>query len=96
MTTRLYNILENNNLKSFRDITALTAIQFRKLKGYGGKVGVGTITFNEMKEILAADPELRILYFTVSNNPTAFSYGPDEIREVYRAIEEDGRELAST
>jgi aspartate/methionine/tyrosine aminotransferase len=52
------------------------------------------LTYKQMKEILQADPQLRILYFTVSNNPTAFSYSPEEIREVYRAIEEDGRELA--
>ena len=43
--------------------------------------------------MLAEDPQLRLIYFTVSNNPTAFSYSADEIREVYRAIEEDGREL---
>ena len=37
---------------------------------------------------------MRLLYLTVSNNPTAFSYSPDEIRELYRAIIEDGREIA--
>jgi aspartate/methionine/tyrosine aminotransferase len=47
-----------------------------------------------MKEALEADPELRLLYLTVSNNPTAFSYSAKEIREVYRAIIEDGREFA--
>ena len=52
------------------------------------------LTYSDMKRILAEDPELRLLYFTVSNNPTAFSYSPEDIREVYRAIEEDGRELA--
>jgi aspartate/methionine/tyrosine aminotransferase len=52
------------------------------------------LTYTQLKEMLAADPELRLLYFTVSNNPTAFSYSPDEIREVFRAIEEDGREMA--
>jgi aspartate/methionine/tyrosine aminotransferase len=30
----------------------------------------------------------------VSNNPTAFSYSPQEVEEVYRAIIEDGREFA--
>jgi aspartate/methionine/tyrosine aminotransferase len=52
------------------------------------------LTYADMKRILAEDPQLRILYFTVSNNPTAFSYSPDQIRAVYRAIEEDGREFA--
>src|SRR5437588_12878388 len=47
-----------------------------------------------MKNLLAEDPQLRLLYFTVSNNPTAFSYTPEEIKDVYRAIEEDGREFA--
>ena len=46
------------------------------------------------RQALADDPELRLLYLTVSNNPTAFSYSPDEIRELYRAIIEDGREFA--
>jgi aspartate/methionine/tyrosine aminotransferase len=53
-----------------------------------------TLTYRQVKEALAADPHLRFIYLTVSNNPTAFSYSPDKIREVYRAIEEDGRELA--
>lgn len=53
-----------------------------------------TLTYEQMKRALAEDPELRLLYLTVSNNPTAFSYEPDDIRAVYRAIEEDGREFA--
>ncbi len=52
------------------------------------------LTYEQMKGILAEDPDVRMLYFTVSNNPTAFSYSPEEISEVYRAIIEDGRELA--
>jgi aspartate/methionine/tyrosine aminotransferase len=40
------------------------------------------------------NPDLRMLYFTVSNNPTAFSYNAEEIAGVYRAIVEDGREFA--
>ncbi len=53
-----------------------------------------TLTYEQMKRALAEDPELRLLYLTVSNNPTAFSYEPEDIRAVYRAIEEDGREFA--
>jgi aspartate/methionine/tyrosine aminotransferase len=52
------------------------------------------LDYQEMKQALDNDPELRFLYLTVSNNPTAFSYSPQEIKEVYRAIIEDGREFA--
>jgi aspartate/methionine/tyrosine aminotransferase len=52
------------------------------------------LTYDMLKSALVDDPELRLLYLTVSNNPTAFSYSPDEIRELYRAIIEDGREFA--
>ncbi|MEO6456925.1 MAG: pyridoxal phosphate-dependent aminotransferase [Chloroflexia bacterium] len=52
------------------------------------------LTYEQIKQALIDDPELRLLYFTVSNNPTAFSYSPEEIQEVYRAIREDGREFA--
>jgi len=52
------------------------------------------LTYEQMKAILAEDPQLRVLYLTVSNNPTAFAYSPDEIRDVFRAIDEDGRDLA--
>jgi aspartate/methionine/tyrosine aminotransferase len=52
------------------------------------------LDYQEMKQALDDDPELRFLYLTVSNNPTAFSYSPQEIEEVYRAIIEDGREFA--
>lgn len=51
------------------------------------------LNYDQLKQELAQDPQLRFLYFTVTNNPTAFSYSPQEIRDVYRAIEEDGREL---
>ncbi len=51
------------------------------------------LNYAQMKQALTDSPDLRFLYFTVSNNPTAFSYSYDEIREVYRAIEEDGREF---
>jgi aspartate/methionine/tyrosine aminotransferase len=51
------------------------------------------LTYADMKRMLAQDPQLRLLYLTVSNNPTAFSYSPEEIRDVYRAIAEDGREF---
>jgi aspartate/methionine/tyrosine aminotransferase len=52
------------------------------------------VTPDQLRAMLAEDPQLRLLYFTVSNNPTAFSYTPEEIREIYQVIEEDGREFA--
>ncbi|MEO8285894.1 MAG: pyridoxal phosphate-dependent aminotransferase [Chloroflexota bacterium] len=52
------------------------------------------VTYDSLKAALDADPELRLLYLTVSNNPTAFSYSAEEIEDVYRAIIEDGREFA--
>jgi aspartate aminotransferase len=52
------------------------------------------ISYDLLKRLLAEDPQLRLLYLTVSNNPTAFSYSPDELHDIYRAIEEDGREMA--
>lgn len=52
------------------------------------------LTAAQLKQLLADDPQLRLLYLTVSNNPTAFSYSPDEIAAIYRVIEEGGRELA--
>jgi aspartate/methionine/tyrosine aminotransferase len=52
------------------------------------------LDYQEVKQALDDDPELRFLYLTVSNNPTAFSYSPHEIEEVYQAIIEDGREFA--
>lgn len=52
------------------------------------------LTYSQLKSLLAQDPQLRLLYLTVSNNPTAFSYSAEELAGVYRAIEEDGREMA--
>lgn len=52
------------------------------------------LTYEQLKALLAEDPQLRLLYLTVSNNPTAFSYSAEELADVYRAIEEDGREMA--
>ncbi|HEX8597592.1 MAG TPA: pyridoxal phosphate-dependent aminotransferase [Chloroflexia bacterium] len=52
------------------------------------------LTAPQLKGLLAEHPQLRLLYLTVSNNPTAFSYSPDEIADIYHVIEEDGREMA--
>jgi aspartate/methionine/tyrosine aminotransferase len=52
------------------------------------------LTAGQLKQLLGEHPQLRLLYLTVSNNPTAFSYSPEEIADLYRVIHEDGRELA--
>lgn len=52
------------------------------------------LTGATLAALLRAHPHLRILYLTVSNNPTAFAYSPETLRDVFAAIEADGRELA--
>lgn len=52
------------------------------------------LTAAEMERLLREHPNLRVLYLTVSNNPTAFAYSPDEIRDLLEVIRSDGRELA--
>lgn len=52
------------------------------------------LTYDQLKSLLAEDRQLRLLYLTISNNPTAFSYSPQDLTDLYRAIEEDGREMA--
>jgi aspartate/methionine/tyrosine aminotransferase len=70
------------------EVAGLNLLNFRTFAENNFK-----LTYEQMKRMLSEDEHLRLLYFTVSNNPTAFSYSPEEIREVYRAIEEDGREF---
>lgn len=38
-------------------------------------------------------PDARIMYLTISNNPTAFAYTPDELRALYRMLDERGSDL---
>jgi aspartate/methionine/tyrosine aminotransferase len=52
------------------------------------------LTPETMARLLAEHPNLRVLYLTVSNNPTAFAYSPADLRAVLDVIERDGRELA--
>ncbi|HMA37647.1 MAG TPA: pyridoxal phosphate-dependent aminotransferase [Chloroflexia bacterium] len=52
------------------------------------------LTAETMARLLHAHPNLRVLYLTVSNNPTAFAYPPEELRAVLDTIARDGRELA--
>lgn len=51
------------------------------------------LTGPELSQLLADHPDLRILYLTVSNNPTAFDYEPAELHAIFRAIADAGREV---
>jgi len=46
------------------------------------------ITPAELDELLSSDPHLRLIYFTVTNNPTAFAYSPDELNALHAVLRE--------
>lgn len=46
-----------------------------------------------LREALERAPDLRALYLTVSNNPTAFAYTPDELAALYNALDDSGRDV---
>ncbi len=52
------------------------------------------LTAPALRQLLDDHPNLHMLYLTVSNNPTAFAYSPDELRAVMGALRESGREVA--
>ena len=52
------------------------------------------LTPTTLTRLLADHPNLHVLYLTVSNNPTAFAYSPDEIRALYAVLRDSGREVA--
>ena len=51
------------------------------------------ITPQSLAEALDAAPDARALYITVSNNPTAFAYTPDELGALYDLLDERGSDL---
>ncbi|HAT44487.1 MAG TPA: hypothetical protein DDW33_12050 [Ktedonobacter sp.] len=54
------------------------------------------LTASQLEEILENEPHIRIIYLTVTNNPTTFAYSPDElsaIHEVVSRYQEAGREV---
>ncbi len=51
------------------------------------------LTAPNLQQLLIVHPNLRLLYLTLSNNPTAFSYDADELRALWQVIADDGREL---
>ncbi len=51
------------------------------------------LTAASLQQLLIEHPNLRLIYLTISNNPTAFSYDADELRALWQVIADDGREL---
>lgn len=51
------------------------------------------VTPETLSQALDAAPDARAIYLTISNNPTAFAYTPDEIRALYRMLDERGSDL---
>lgn len=46
-----------------------------------------------LRDALEQAPDLRALYITISNNPTAFAYTPGELVALYETLDEAGRDL---
>lgn len=51
------------------------------------------VTPEALSHALDTAPDAKALYLTISNNPTAFAYTPDEIRALYRMLDERGSDL---
>ena len=51
------------------------------------------LTPQQLRQILANEPDLRALYLTVTNNPTAYSYSPDELATLFGVISAHRPEL---
>jgi aspartate/methionine/tyrosine aminotransferase len=52
------------------------------------------LTGSQLDQILREDPAVRVLYLTISNNPTTFSYTPEELyalHDVLRRYRQQGR-----
>lgn len=44
------------------------------------------VTPEQLRDTLDAAPDIRLFYLTVSNNPTAFAYTPDELRALFAVL----------
>ncbi len=51
------------------------------------------ITPQALAEALDAAPDARALYLTISNNPTAFAYSPDELGALYDLLDARGSDM---
>jgi aspartate/methionine/tyrosine aminotransferase len=52
------------------------------------------ITPEELRTALDSAPDIRLIYLTVSSNPTAFAYTPDELRALFAVVCDSEREIA--
>src|SRR2546423_14210028 len=54
------------------------------------------LTASQLDEALLDNPDIRIIYLTVTNNPTTFAYSPDELNAIHAVLQkyqEAGREV---
>jgi aspartate/methionine/tyrosine aminotransferase len=51
------------------------------------------ITPEELRAALEDAPDIRLFYLTVSSNPTAFAYTPDELRALFAVVRACDREI---
>jgi aspartate/methionine/tyrosine aminotransferase len=51
------------------------------------------ITPEELRAALDDAPDIQLFYLTVSSNPTAFAYTPDELRALFAVVRECEREI---
>lgn len=51
------------------------------------------LTPKQLHQILVAEPDLRTLYLTITNNPTAYSYSPRELTDLFAVISSERPEL---
>ena len=51
------------------------------------------VTPDELRATLAAAPDARVFYLTVSSNPTAFAYTPDELRSLCAVLRESAPDV---
>jgi len=40
----------------------------------------------QLRQTLADNPDLRVLYLTITNNPTAYSYSPSELTQLFQLV----------
>jgi aspartate/methionine/tyrosine aminotransferase len=54
------------------------------------------LTAAQLEQVIAENPAIRVIYLTVTNNPTTFAYTPDElnaIHDVLRVYRQKGQEI---
>jgi aspartate/methionine/tyrosine aminotransferase len=51
------------------------------------------LTPAQLHQVVQKEPDLRVLYLTVTNNPTAYSYSPEELTGLFHVINAERPEL---